>query len=289
MKIISSFFRYSLVKSSIITKGFLSDRIYISLLYFFSFGKFPNLKKPRSFNENICKLILGDDSNYYIYTDKYLVRDYVTETIGTEYLVPNLGVFKTVEDIDFSTFPTKFVLKSTHSSGQNIVIRDKATLDIERIKKCFSVWLKQNYYYCGREKNYKLIQPRIIVDQYLPLEEDNYSEFKIFCFKGIPKFIQLNKEINGKRYSDIYDIDWNRLPVMYGYPNIPYIIDKPLNLNKLLILAEKLSYRFLFVRVDLYSNEEKVYFSELTFHPGGGGVPFSPNSFDLIFGNYFKV
>ena len=50
-------------------------------------------------------------------------------------------------------------------------------------------------------------------------------------------------------------------------------------------MAELLSKDFDFVRVDLYTVGEKVYFGELTFHPEGGFGKFTPPEADLEIGN----
>ncbi len=44
---------------------------------------------------------------------------------------------------------------------------------------------------------------------------------------------------------------------------------------------------FDFVRVDLY-NTDNILFSELTFHSGGGLVPFEPEEYDYKFGEYLR-
>ena len=67
--------------------------------------------------------------------DKYEVREYVKEHMGAEYLVPILGVWDDVEEIDFNKLPEKFVLKATHDSGSAIICEDKSALDLEKTKK----------------------------------------------------------------------------------------------------------------------------------------------------------
>ncbi|KLI14636.1 ATP-grasp fold amidoligase family protein, partial [Brachyspira hyodysenteriae] len=75
-----------------------------------------------------------------ICADKYAVREYIKETIGEEYLIPLIGVWDKVEDIDFNSLPNQFVLKVNWGSGQNIIVKDKSTLNIEEIKKKLEYW-----------------------------------------------------------------------------------------------------------------------------------------------------
>ena len=49
-------------------------------------------------------------------------------------------------------------------------------------------------------------------------------------------------------------------------------------------VAEKLAVPFELVRVDLYNVDGRIVFSELTFHSGGGLIPFEPKEYDREFG-----
>ena len=120
-------------------------------------------------------------------------------------------------------------------------------------------------------------------DEFLSPENGQLEEYKLFCFKGKVGFIQHNKQINGKRYDNIFAPDWQLLPVKYGYDGFENDV-APLNGDELIYVAEKLADPFEFVRVDLYNVDGKIIFSELTFHSGGGLIPFRPREYDRKFG-----
>ncbi len=50
-------------------------------------------------------------------------------------------------------------------------------------------------------------------------------------------------------------------------------------------LARELSNGYPFLSVDLYEVNQQTYFSELTFTPCGGMMPFQPAEWDKIFGD----
>ena len=174
-------------------------------------------------------------------------------------------------------------MKATHGSSYNIIVPDKSKLDKNAAKKKFDRWLRENFYYKDREKNYKNIKPRIMCDAFLRPLDEQLEEYKLFCFKGKVGFIQHNKQINGKRYDNIFDAQWNILPVKYGYDGFTGD-SKPENGDELITVAEKLAAPFELVRVDLYNVDGKIVFSELTFHSGGGLIPFEPKEYDRMFG-----
>ena len=142
-----------------------------------------------------------------------------------------------------------------------------------------------NFYYKDREKNYKNIQPRILCDKYIEFSK-YLVEYKLYCFHGKVKLICQNIDVDGKRYTNVYDEKFNALPVKFGYDNLSY----PLTTLKdeLIEISERLASEFEFVRVDLYENKGKIIFSELTFHSGGGLVPFKPEEYDEKFGLFFE-
>ena len=97
--------------------------------YKFSMGEELNLEDPQKYTEKLQWLKIFDHRpEYTIMVDKYTVKQYVAERIGEEYVIPLLGVWERVEDIDFASLPEKFVLKTTHHIPQ-IQILLRMTLD----------------------------------------------------------------------------------------------------------------------------------------------------------------
>ena len=262
----------------------ISDEAHSKLLFRVMFGYTPDLEHPKTMNEYICSTKVSDEKlRYDIYTDKYEVRDYVRKTVGDQYLNEVIGIYDSFDKIDFDQLPDAFAMKATHGSSYNIIVPDKSKLDRAAAKKKFDRWLRENFYYKDREKNYKNIKPRIMCDAFLRPLDGQLEEYKLFCFKGKVGFIQHNKQIGGKRYDNIFDAQWNILPVKYGYDGFTGD-SKPENGDELIAIAEKLAVPFEMVRVDLYNVDGRIVFSELTFHSGGGLIPFEPKEFDREFG-----
>lgn len=267
----------------------LSDETYNKLLFFIMFGRIPDFDNPQTFNEFICARKVRLDE-YWLsrYTDKYEVRDYVAQCIGEQHLNEIYGVFNSFDEIPFEALPDQFVLRGTHGSGYNIIVKDKKAFDREKAKKFINGFLKENFYYLGREKNYYNIVPRVLCDKYIEgVADGTIPEAKVFCFKGKAKIVSYNIIIDGQRYSNHYDAEWNKLDYRQGYPGYENALEIP-NQKELINIAETLAQPFDFVRVDLYNLPNNILFSELTFHSGGGLVPFKPEQYDYQFGEYFK-
>lgn len=185
------------------------------------------------------------------------------------------GVYKKVDEIPWDKLPKQFVIKCNHASGYNIICADKSKLDIEECKKKLTAWMKDRYGMVSGEYIYTKIKRRIVIEEYLG---EDIDAIKFFCFNGVPKMEYLGKDDqkNGikDKYFDMFDENWNRLDWNYGNPehhkHQPGEIPKPQKFEEMKEMAKMLSRDFPFVRVDLYSVNDKIYFSELTFFPTAG-------------------
>ena len=271
----------------------LTDKVHISWHYYLRLGKRINLKNPISFNEKLQWLKLHDrNPEYTKWVDKYAIRKHIRETIGEKYLVPLLGVYDRVEDIDYSVLPKEFVLKPTHTSGNVLICRDKSKLNISETKKLLNRWMKREYFWYQREWPYKNIKPRIICEELL-VDESGYElkDYKFYCFNGKPKLIQVMSNRNGGNYNiNHYDTDWNEIEIkresLFPAPNG---IRKPNMLAEMLEITALLSKKIPFVRVDLYFTGEKIYFGELTFYPASGFIDFVDDSDDYLLGSWIDL
>ncbi|MGO1469477.1 MAG: ATP-grasp fold amidoligase family protein [Tissierella sp.] len=273
-------------------KKIIPDKLYLKLQYRHHFNKKLNLKGPKNFNEKIQWLKLNDRKPEYVnYVDKYEVRKYIKDTIGDEYLIPLIGVYDSVEQIDWISLPDSFVLKCTHGSSSNIICKNKADLDIEAAKIMLNRWLSSNWFWYGREWPYKNVKPRIVCEKYM-VDESNVElkDYKIFCFNGEPKLIQVDFNRFEHHQRNIYDINWDYIEASIKYPTNPdTIIKKPVKLDEMLEISKKLSAGIPHVRVDLYSIEESIYFGELTFHHGSGYEKIKPESLNNAMGEWIDL
>ena len=256
--------------------------------YYKMTGECLDLENPSTFNEKIQWLKLNDSVDYKTrLADKYLVRDYVKEKIGEEYLIPLIGVYDNFDDINFAEMPNKFVMKANHASGWNIIVDDLNALDIPEARKKFQIWLNRNYaYYSGLELHYKNINPKIVIEQYIENDGHELFDYRFFCFSGKAYYIWVDVDSGKSSHRrNVYDLDWNLLPLQVNYPNDKNLDRKPKNLQKMIELAEKLSEGINFVRVDLYEVKDTIYFGEMTFTPQSGQATWDPPEYNKIYGD----
>lgn len=251
-----------------------------------------NLENPQTFNEKIQWLKLYDSTPLKTrLADKYLVREWVNEKIGDEYLIPLLGVWDRFKDINFDKLPNSFVLKANHGCGWNIIVKDKNLFDQEGARVKFDEWMNTNYAFIfGLELHYENIVPKIIAEQYLENAEGDIYDYKIWCFDGKAKYIMFLAERKTGLKMTVLDTEWNVLPVVYSYPRNENEVSRPENSGLMLELAEKLSKGFPHVRVDFYClNDGTIKFGELTFTSASGTSKWDPPEYNLEFGRLIAL
>ena len=272
----------------------LSDRFFLKVLFRLRMGYKLNLDNPVTFNEKLQWLKLYNRKPEYTQmVDKVGAKEYVASIIGEEYIIPTIGVWDRVEDIDWEALPNQFVLKCTHDSGGIVICLDKTKLDISAAKRKLKRGLKRDFYSQNREWPYKDVKRRIIGEVYM-VDESGYElkDYKWFCFDGVPKalYIATDRGVKGEETKfDFFDADFNHLPFTNGHPNSHRPILKPQGFEKMKELAAKLSEGQPHLRVDFYDINGKIYFGELTFYHWSGTTPFEPVEWDYKFGEWIKL
>lgn len=271
----------------------LPDKQYLDKMYFSYFGKHVDFENPVTFNEKIQWLKLYDRKDFYTsIVDKYEIKKIIEKSIGIEYVVPNYGVWKSFDEIDFSKLPDSFVLKTTHDSGGVVICHNKREMDFALAKKKLEKSLSMNYYNYRREWPYKNVKPRIIAEKDISINGFDIDDYKVFCFGGKPTITLVCSD----RFSesglteDFYDNEWNHLDLKRpSVPNARKIHKKPEKFNTLLEIARMLSEGFPFLRVDFFVVNQKVYIGELTLYPASGFDGFEPESWDYYLGDMIKL
>lgn len=272
----------------------LPDKWYLFFRFKNRVGYWPHLNHPRTFNEKLQWLKLNDrHAEYTQMVDKIDAKKYVASIIGDKYIIPTLGVWNSVDEIEWDKLPNQFVIKVSSDSGGIVVCKDKQTLDIEKAKEKLTNGWGKNYYVHNKEYPYRDLIPRIIAEEYKE-DESGYElrDYKIFCFNGEPKilFVASDRQKAGEDTKfDFFDLNWNHLPFTNGHPNSKEHIAKPKNFEEMLEIAKKLSVGIPQVRIDLYNCNGQIYFGEITFFHWSGMTAFDPVEWDFKLGKLIKL
>ena len=273
---------------------FIPDKQMLRLQYWIKHHRKLNLKDPKRYTEKIqwYKLYYRNPAMQQC-ADKYKVRQYI-ESKGLGHILNRLyAVFTSPEEICLEALPDEFVLKLSNGSGTNLLVEDKAKLDIEQVRKSFRDFDAQRESSAGREWVYRGERDAVIVAEALLKDPDrpqgDLCDYKILCFNGNPEYVVYDTDRFTEHKRNIYDTQWNDLRIGSDCPCIDGDIPKPDTLEEMLEIARILSADFPAARIDLYSIGGKVYFGEITFFPWSGYVNFDPDSFDFDLGKKFVL
>ena len=246
-------------------------------------GKELHLDTPKTFTEKIQWLKLYDSN--YLKTwcaDKIAVHKFYKAILGRDIGIPILqqGI------LDWKSLPEKFVLKTNHGCGYNIVVTDKTKANQDEMLKKLNKWKEIDYSKYSYEMHYKLIEPQMYAEKFL----DDITDIKVFCFNGIPKIYQIDRHLT-HGYLNFYDTQWNALTWLSGiaYPANYSADEKPsAYLPMIYDYASKLAKPFKFVRVDFCLSNNTIYGGEMTFTPGAGFQQYKGDG-DARLGNYLDL
>jgi hypothetical protein len=271
-------------------KYLLPDPVFLLLSHRRRVGRWPNLVRPRAFNELILRRCMRPEMRWVDLTDKLAVREYVKRKVGEAHLIPLIAAPETFTQAVFDALPDAFVMKANHGCAFVELVREKSRTTYEALAERSRQWLAVDFYRESREQHYRYIKPRLFFEQLLADATGKVpADLKLHVFgarSGTPViYAMVISDRFGDVHGDMFDADWNRLDIEFGpYHRSDKAIERPANWPEVLDIATRLAADFDYVRVDLYSTGDAVYFGELTFTPGAGVLPFRPDWVDFAWG-----
>jgi len=295
MKAVIKFFVGILVRLGILTPIRTAK-----LKFFYKLHRWPDFEHPKDVNEKINWMkFYGDTSMWPTYADKYGVRKYLEDLGLKDILIPLVGKWDSVDEIDWDQLPNQFVMKCNNGSGDVVVCKDKATLDIEATKKHFRKMLNEKLSVLSGEPHYAKIKPCIIAEELLdastqPCGSTSLVDYKIWTFDGKPMFTWAtwNRE---KYHANVatFDMDWNFHPEWSvwtsHYLQADKLLPKPACFDRLMEAVSIIGKGIPVARIDMYVCNDKVYFGEITMTSQGGYMDFYTQEFLNKMGELTKL
>ena len=121
------------------------------------------------------------------------------------------------------------------------------------------------------------------------IARDCLTDYKFFCFDGIPKVVYVGKAKADKPRTDFFDMDFNHLPIRMRDPNAEIIPKKPIAFEHMKTIAAILSKDCPHLRVDFYLIDGHIYVGELTFYHCSGFAEVKPDEWNRIMGEWIRI
>lgn len=252
----------------------------------------PDFITPKRFSEKLWSRMLYDRSSIStIVNDKFQVRKYLEARGMGKYLIPLLWIGEDPHQIPFDELPEKFVIKTNHGCGYNIIVKDKIHFDREKTVRKLKKWLGENACldkYLGTEWGYKNIKPYIIIESYIGVNGKVPLDYKFWCFSGTVEFITVHFDRFEKHTVRTFNGNFEPINIDKMVPVYSGDFHLPTNYREMIQVAESLSEEFAFIRVDLYNVNERIYFGEFSYYPGGVQMKFESREVDNELGKKWK-
>ncbi len=267
----------------------LGDRLYATLHFAYRQGRLPRYARPRAFNDHLFRLRVGPEAANplrRLASDKHLVKGYIEDSVGPKYVVPTLDLLTNAEEIARFKPPIRpCVIKPTHASGRILLLKSPGDpIDQDMLK----AWLRTDYYRSSRERSYRGLEKRLIVEEVFSDDgRSASSDYKVFCFGGEPKMIQAISGRFSKMRRGFFAPDWRRLPFHWVY-DFADDFARPPFLEEMLEVSRQISKSFSFIRVDFICAQGKIKIGELTNCPESACGRFFPRSADDELGMLFR-
>lgn len=246
-----------------------------------------NWETPKTLNEKIRWLIYNENLELKSkLTDKILVKGYIASRIGNNHCAEIYGIYNSIDEIDFSILPDRFVLKANHGCRMNVFVKNKKFIykNYKDLKTITSRWLKTNYEDFSLEPQYKNINRKLFIES-MRNSDNDIKDLSIYCFNGKPLFCEIkNTPYENKAYVQFYSTKWKLQDFTHTWEYNSTPIKEPPQLDVILEYAEILSKDFSFIRIDFSYDADNIHVVELTFTPCSAIIPFKEIRTDYLLG-----
>ena len=258
-------------------------------VFFHRHHTFPSVSNPVTFNEKVNWRILKDRREILAWTcDKLAMKDYaskVEDAMDHGLRIPRILWSGTdVRELEKVELPDRWVLKPNHRSG--LVFFGHGVPDVPAVRKTVENWLRPAEGADLHEWAYLKARPLLIVEELIGSGDSPPDDYKFYIFSGEVATVDVHADRFANHSERWYLPDWTPLDVTLG-ENIllsPVAPTPPANYERMTAIAVALAGSYDFIRVDLYSVGEDVFFGELTPYPSSGLERFRPVSFDSELG-----
>jgi hypothetical protein len=256
-------------------------------------GRSPHLFRPHRFTEKIQWRKLFDlDPIYAVFCDKVATREYVAQRVGSDALVPMLWLGSDPAALPFETLRAPYIIKCSHGSGWNIVVRDSNPMDYDAMRAQLGRWLADDYGIEMSEPGYSAVPPRLLVEPLLTHRGGYPVEYKFFMFNGVARLVLLRAnygDLSHERIQSYYDLKWRQLPLRTSDMPFTDPVPCPPEFDTMRAMAERLAEDRDHIRVDFLVSDGRVYVGELTSYHRSGWFLFEPDKMDFVLGEWWQL
>lgn len=258
---------------AVVPRNAWGDRLISWILFVRAHRRLPR-RSGRLINDVLYRIKTGGELAEplrHFTSDKELVKLFVKAVVGEEFAVPTIAILRTPDEVRTFDYPARCCIKPTHATKRFFIRKAGEPVPVDRI----AGWLDVDYYGLVRERNYKYLRPKIIVEP-LVFDSENATDYKIYCHKGRARLIQVDIDRATDRTENFFDTNWNCLNFSINAPTATRTMERPRCLDRMIRLSEQIAAYYWLVRVDLYTDGDGILVGEITHCSNGANGVFHP-------------
>lgn len=275
------------------TRAPLIDLGHVWVRYLRAHRRPPRLLTPRRYNEKIQWRKLFDFNPAYArLSDKYALRGFIAERIGSARLVPLLWLGEDPAAIPFDDLIEPCVIKCTHGYAMNVFLDRPREIDRTATATQLRLWLSRDHGRALVEPGHIALPPRIIVEPMLRTSDGRPpTEYKFFMFDGRAALLAVRLNVDHFAHANLFVTpDWQPTPMKTDMPRFTgEMPPRPPFLGEMLSLAERISAGFDHLRVDFLAVDGDFYSGEVSLYPQSGMAPVEPDCYDRWLGDQWRL
>ncbi|MEE6274173.1 ATP-grasp fold amidoligase family protein [Georgenia sp. MJ206] len=246
------------------------------------------LRRPNTFSAKVNWRIVFDRRSILVAACDKEASKLIASTKAADLVrIPKTVWFGTdLASLAHVELPHRWVLKPNSGSGRAIF--GSGSADVPAIIAHTHDWLEDDMNAIFGCWAYSQARSAFLVEEQIGDSDGRLLDYKVYCFGGVPHFVQVVDESGGRHAFAHYTPNWRRLETrMTGRGRISpetAEIQRPERLDDLLEAAARIAAPYDFMRVDFYIVNDELWFGEMTPYPSGGVSRFHPASHDEQFG-----
>ncbi|MFJ7748561.1 ATP-grasp fold amidoligase family protein [Arthrobacter sp. NPDC097144] len=258
------------------------------MIYLRAYKRLPNLRSPSLFSEKINWRILNDRRESIAFTcDKVKMKEYAASKASAVLVPKTIWHGRNLDELATLDINVPWILKPNHSSGQ-VILGGYSAIDVDTLKAKTRTWLKDFNFSVLGEWAYSRAAKEYVLEEMIGDGRSPLPDYKFYVFDGKVRLIHVDINRFGSPTRRMYTPEWDALAYHNSIPLGP-AEERPDNLDEMLEIASIIGEGYDFMRVDLYRNNGKIWFGEMTPYPAGGAKPYRPKDLDQILGGYWEL
>lgn len=250
-----------------------------------------HLSNPQTYSEKLAWRMVYDRRDIFKATcDKKAMKDLARERAGDLIRVPETIWSGTdVAELASVELPEHWVIKPNHRSG--FVHFGHGPADVDELARITDGWLEEDHWEKMGEWAYSFAEQSLVVEELIGQPGESLVDYKFDVFDGVVRalVIHVSRFSDHRRY--IFYRDMTRVDAQFVGDRLrpDEVLEKPANYERMIEAAERIAEGFDYLRVDLYSVGNDIWFGETTPYQGNATHNFKPTSWDRELGSFWTL